>query len=305
MDAGGRASADPERLAEAFAELIETIADEFDVHELLQVLANRCVDVLGVAASGLMLADGDAGLQVMVASNERAKLLELFQIQHDEGPGLDCQRSGETIVANGLEQGVTRWPRFATAAGDAGYSSVIALPMRVRGTVIGVLNLFGTPDQPAMGVPTARIARAMATVAAVAIEQVRLSRQRATLVEQLETALESRLAIEQAKGILAARLDISLDEAFVVLRDHARSSRRLLKDVAREAIRSGGGRLRHRPRVEVHLQAATAALCRRGRCRGFPLSVGLVVAARPCPRRRTARGGAWRFRTDRAARRPG
>ena len=96
---GTGAAGDLERLALAFAELVVSTVGEFDVHELLQVLASRCVDVLDVAASGLMLADADAGLQVMVASNEQAKLLELFQIQHDEGPCLESFRSGEAIVA--------------------------------------------------------------------------------------------------------------------------------------------------------------------------------------------------------------
>ena len=209
---------------------------EFDVHELLQVLADRCVDVLDVSASGLMLADEDAGLQVMVASNEQAKLLELFQIQHDEGPCLEAYRSGEAFVAVALGGGFDQWPRFAPAAVDAGYVSVIAVPMRVGGKVIGALNLFGTEVRPAPDIPTARIAQAMADVTAVAIEHVRLAHERVALIVQLETALESRVAIEQAKGIVAYHLDIGLDEAFVLLRHRARSSRRLLKDVAVEAI---------------------------------------------------------------------
>lgn len=240
-DDGNGASGDLERLALAFAELVVATVGEFDVHELLQVLANRCVDVLDVAASGLMLEHADAGLQVMVASNEQAKLLELFQIQQDEGPCLESFRSGETIVAVALDDGFDQWPRFAPAAASAGYTSVVAVPMRVAGKVIGALNLFGTLEQPAPDTPTAKIAQAMADVTAVAIEQVRLAHERVALIVQLESALESRVAIEQAKGILAYHLGIGLDEAFVLLRHRARTSRRLLKDVAMEAISNRGG----------------------------------------------------------------
>ena len=175
MDAGTGAAGDLERLALAFAELVVATVGEFDVHELLQVLANRCVDVLDVAAAGLMLADADDGLQMVVASNEEAKLLGLFQIQHDEGPSLESFRSGEAIVAQALDGGFDRWPRFAPVAAGAGYTSVIAVPMRVAGTVKGALNLFGTPDQPAPNMPAAKVAQAMADVTAVAIEHVRLS----------------------------------------------------------------------------------------------------------------------------------
>ncbi|MDQ4007543.1 MAG: GAF and ANTAR domain-containing protein [Actinomycetota bacterium] len=204
------------------------------------MLADRCVDVLSVAAAGLLLADRGDGLRVMVASSEQAKLLELFQIQHDEGPCLECYRGGEIVAAEQHDDGFARWPRLARAAGEMGYEGVIAVPMRVRGRVVGALNLFETLERPGLGAPTARVAQSMADVAAIAIDQVRLSRERVTLIEQLETALESRVAIEQAKGVLAHHLDVGLDEAFHLLRDRARRSRRLLKDVAQEVIDSRG-----------------------------------------------------------------
>jgi GAF domain-containing protein len=234
------ASGGRERLAEAFAELVVATVGEFDVHELLQVLTERCVDVMDVSASGLMLAHPGSGLQVMVASNEQAKLLELFQIQHDEGPCLESFHRGEPIVAVALDGGFDQWPRFASAAANAGYTTVIAVPMRVAGKVIGALNLFGTHEQPAPAVPNVRIAQAMADVTAVAIEHVRLAHERVALIVQLETAVESRVAIEQAKGMVAHHLDIGLDEAFVLLRHRARTSRRLLKDVAVEAVNNRG-----------------------------------------------------------------
>ena len=240
MDTGRGASAGLKSLAEAFAELVEATVGEYDVHELMQVLVDRCVGVLDVAASGLLVANGGSGLKVMAASDHRAELLELFQIQNDEGPCLDCYRSGEAIVAEAPKGGLDRWPRFARACVNAGFSSVTAVPMRVNGTVFGGLNLFGTAEQPAPGIGTAGVAQAMARVAAIVIEKDRVSHERATLIGQLETALESRVAIEQAKGILANHLDIDLNDAFERMRHRARSSRRLLRDVAAEVIANRG-----------------------------------------------------------------
>lgn len=240
MDARDGVRGGPERLAESFVEMVDTLVGEFDVHELLLVLANRCVDVLDVAATGLLLADAGGDLRVMVTSDERVQLLELYQLQHDEGPCVECYRSGEGVAVEDLGRARRRWPRLAPVALDHGFRSVIAVPMRVRGQVLGAVNLFGTSDRPAGGTATMRIAQAMTDVAAIAIVQDRQTRERMTLVEQLQTALESRLAIEQAKGVLSSRLGITPDEAFVLLRQRARSSRRLLLDVAGEAINTGG-----------------------------------------------------------------
>jgi GAF domain-containing protein len=234
-----RAFGDSEKVAEALVELVRTIVGEYDVQELLQALVDRCVDVLDVAASGLMVADGGIGLQMVVTSSEEAQIVELFQIQNDEGPCLDCYRSGEQVAVDDLAGGLARWPQFARTAVEQGFGSVIALPMRVQDQVIGALNLFRTGDAASAGV-SLPIAQAMVDVASVAIEHVQLSRERDTLIEQLQAAVESRVAIEQAKGVLARHLDISMGEAFTLLRQRARRTRRLLKDVAAETVDDGG-----------------------------------------------------------------
>lgn len=240
VDGSPGASVGPEGLAEAFAELVETTVGEFDVYELLQVLVDRAVEVLNVAAAGLMLADGKGDLQMMVATDDAAKFLELFQIQHDEGPCLEAYRGGKTVLTEAIADGLDRWPRFGSACLEAGFSSVMAVPMHVDGKVVGALNLFGSKEQPPASSATATIAEAMAKVAAIAIENDRVSRERATLIMQLETALETRVVIEQAKGILATHFDIPLNDAFGRLRERARSSRRLLRDVAEEVVKTRG-----------------------------------------------------------------
>jgi GAF domain-containing protein len=123
-------------------ELADTLVADFDVVELLTRLADRCVDVLGVDAAGLMLAGPDGDLRVMASSSEAMRVLELFELQSKEGPCLDCYRSGQPVVNQDLAVVNPRWPRFALEAYGAGFRSVHALPMRLRATVIGALNLF-------------------------------------------------------------------------------------------------------------------------------------------------------------------
>ena len=231
---------DAEKLAGTFVRLADTLVEDFDVHDLLQTLASRCVDLFGVGAAGLLLADEHGRLQVVVSSNERTRLLELFQVQNDEGPCLDCFRTGGPVKVDDLAMAQQRWPGFVAHAVAEGFGSVVALPMRLRGEAIGALNLFGGPDSTAFTDQQLVIAQALADVATIAIVQERLARNSDLLATQLQVALNSRIAIEQAKGALATLLQIGLDEAFYLLRAHARSNRRHLVEVARDVVERRG-----------------------------------------------------------------
>jgi GAF domain-containing protein len=227
---------DDEKLANVLVSVADTLVDDFDVVDLLYNLVVRSVDLFGATAAGLLLADEEGTLRVASASSEGARLLELFQIQHQEGPCLDCFRSGQPVRTERLDTEETRWPTFASAATDQGFVGVLALPMRLRGRVIGALNLLSEHSAPPIAADEIPLAQALADVATIAILQDRLARSRELLAEQLQSALNSRVVIEQAKGALATRLDVEHEEAFALLRTYARNDRRKLVDVAEEVI---------------------------------------------------------------------
>jgi GAF domain-containing protein len=137
---------DAQKLSTTFVELADSLVDDFDVFDVLHVLVEGCVDVLGVSAAGLLLADEQNRLHVAASSAERARLLDLYQLQNDEGPCLECYQSGHPVAVEALVSEQGRWPQFAAAAVDEGFASVLALPLRLRGRVIGALNLFGDGD---------------------------------------------------------------------------------------------------------------------------------------------------------------
>lgn len=220
-----------EQLYEAFVEAADTLVDDFDVIDFLHTLAERCVHLLGVDAAGLMLADQHGTLHATAASSENARLLELFELQTDAGPCLDAFHTGTAVVNADLRANHERWPRFAEAAEANGFIAVHALPLRLRDTVIGALNLLSAG--PLSDADT-RAGQALADVATIGILAQRNIHQAELLTIQLQTALHSRVTIEQAKGMLAERLQISVDEAFNLLRQHARSRNLRLSDLARD-----------------------------------------------------------------------
>jgi transcriptional regulator with GAF, ATPase, and Fis domain len=225
---------DGQLLSETFVELTDTMVADFDVIDFLHVLTDRSAQLLDVSAAGLLLADQRGELRVVAASSEAARLLELLQVQLGQGPCLDCFRSGRAVTATDLGTD-RRWPRFAEAAAEAGLGAVQALPMRLREQVIGALNLFR--DTPGDFDPiNVRVGQALADVATIGLLHERTMRRRDTLNEQLQAALNSRVVIEQAKGKLAERLGLDMDQAFNVLRDHARARNLRLSDLARAFI---------------------------------------------------------------------
>lgn len=224
-----------EWLAATLVELADTLVDEFDMVDFLSLLAQRCVELFGAVEAGLMLADPAGNLRYMASSSERAKVLELFELQNEEGPCLDCFRTGEQVVNQRLIDPPGRWPRFSAKAAAAGFVSAHALPMRVRGKVIGAINLFHAEDYQ-LDATDVLLGQAMADIATIGILQARTINQATVLADQLQGALKSRIALEQAKGRLAERAGIDLDEAFSRLRGYSRRQNRGLTSVATEFL---------------------------------------------------------------------
>lgn len=226
-------------LAEAFVDLADTLVSDYDLTDLLYRLVEHCVRLLDVDEAGLLLSDQRGSLNVMASSDERARLLELLQLQADEGPCLECFRTGEPVSVSDLRDMTDRWPQFATAALGAGYLAVHALPLRLREQVIGALNLFST-HTGGMADEGEHVGRALADVATIGLLQERTIHRSETVIEQLEGALHSRILIEQAKGVLAERGGLDMDEAFRRLRSYARRTNARLAGVAREVTDGRG-----------------------------------------------------------------
>ncbi|MGQ0615871.1 MAG: GAF and ANTAR domain-containing protein [Acidimicrobiia bacterium] len=222
-------------LARTFVELADTLVDDFDVVELLTLLTDRCVEVLDASAAGLMLVSPEGDLRVVASSSEAMRMLELFELQAQEGPCLDCYRTGEPVINADLQTIDGRWPRFAPEAIDAGFRSVHALPMRLRSVVIGSLNLFRA-EEGEMSDADVLAGQALADVATIALLQHRVVLEVQTVNEQLNYALNSRIVIEQAKGMLSERAGVNLEEAFSRLRGYARRNNARLLDCGQRFI---------------------------------------------------------------------
>jgi GAF domain-containing protein len=222
-------------LISTLVELADNLVDNFDVIDVLTVLSDRCVEAIDVDAAGVLLASPAGDLQFIASSNESMRTLELFQVQTDEGPCVDCFRSGKAIVNVALADAVAKWPRFTPMAVGHGFRTVECLPMRLRGRTLGALNLFRTEQGPLTDADVV-VAQGLADVATIAIIQHRSALDARTLNDQLSHALNSRVTIEQAKGMVSQATDSDLDAAFDRLRAHSRNHNARLTDVAAAVV---------------------------------------------------------------------
>ncbi len=225
------------RLGRMFVRLADSLVTGFDVVEMLDALVTSCVELLDAAAAGLMLSDQRGQLRVMAASSEQTRLMELFELQYDQGPCVDCFRAGQQLRADSDQEQTDRWPLFAHEVRSRGFGPLYALPLRLRDNTIGALNIFQLPGSP-LPEGDLQIAQALADVATIAILQYRTIHAGEQLAEQLQTALNSRVAIEQAKGVVAEFAHVDMARAFEMLRHYSRNTQSRLSEVA-AAIASG------------------------------------------------------------------
>ncbi len=220
-----------QRLVETLVELADTLVAEYDVIDFMQTLAERSVELVDVSAAGIMLADSDGHLRHVACSSEQMRLVELFELQLEEGPCFDAFREQRAVSCDTFDEAARRWPEFAPHALEGGFAGVSAVPLRLRGEAVGALNLFSTEPRALHG-DDLGVVQAMADIATIGILQARLIRDQGVLASQLEAALDSRVAIEQAKGVVAERNGVHVDEAFVLIRRFARNNNRLLGEAA-------------------------------------------------------------------------
>ena len=139
------------------------------------------------------------------------------------------------LGSRGVGDAERRWPEYAHAAKTAGIRAVAGIPMLAEGSAVGAVNLYDKEPRnwPAEDL---RVAAVFANIATGYLVHASAAQQHQRTTEQLHQALSTRVIIEQAKGVLATQRDIDVDEAFLLLRAHARGHGARIHDVARAVV---------------------------------------------------------------------
>jgi transcriptional regulator with GAF, ATPase, and Fis domain len=223
------------RLVDTFVSLTDTLVDDYDVVDLLQNLVDSAVDLFDAAAAGILLVNQTQELEVMASTSERSSFVGLLQLNAGEGPCVECFATGRPVSVSNTAEMEERWPRFAAMSRESGFASVHAIPLRLRDTTLGSLNLFRETEGP-LNQEDALAAQALTDVATISILQQRTLEHASVTQQQLQRALDSRVVIEQAKGFVAHTHQIEMDAAFTLLRQYARSHQMPLAEVASAVV---------------------------------------------------------------------
>ncbi|MGW4099704.1 GAF and ANTAR domain-containing protein [Mycobacterium sp. NPDC004974] len=224
-----------EQLAKAFVGLADTLVADYDVVEFAQRLVDSVMALLPVSAAGIMLGDATGRLHVFASSSEHTRLLELLQVEANAGPCLEAYLTREPVLVPDIHQERQRWPAFAERAAEYGFAAAFALPLRLRNECVGAVNLFRA-EPGGMSETDIAVGQGLSDVAAVGILHQRILTRSEVINQQLQNALNTRTVIEQAKGVLAERGAIGMDQAFTLLRGHARRTNQRLADLARGIV---------------------------------------------------------------------
>jgi GAF domain-containing protein len=209
----------------------------YDLDTALTALTESVTSVLGLCGSGVTMAE-EGRLRFVTAVSQASGELERVQEEHQAGTCRDAFETGEVVRVTDVREESARWPAFSATATRLAVAGVAGIPMRLDDQIIGALNLYsGQPRQWSDG--DIAVAGVLADVATSYVVNASKLRQQEQLSEQLQEALESRVVIEQAKGITAYKNGVTIDQAYQLIRRHARNNNASLRTVAEAIVAVG------------------------------------------------------------------
>lgn len=223
-------------IIDTFVALSDTLVEDYDVVDLMQTLVEHSATLFDAVSAGLVLVNPSGTLDVIASTDEDTRLIELMQLQSGQGPCIRCIQTGQPVIVPDAWALTNQWADFRRTSIELNLRAAHCVPMRLRGTTIGSLNLFRA--QPGhLDTDDITVIQAFADVATIAVLQQRALEESSIIQQQLQHALDSRIIIEQAKGIIAYTHNTDIDHAFQILRDHARATSTPITDVARRILR--------------------------------------------------------------------
>ena len=187
---------------------------------------------------GVCLALGDPEQPIAVLPTGAAvSLLDGWQMQAGEGPGLDAWRTHGPVTSDDLRRD-PRWPRLAALVPAEQPAPALAVPISDAAGALGVLACcLNGPAASSLVAGAVTLAGAVAGLVRALDRREHLR----TTCAQLEEALRSRAVIDQAKGVVMAERGCTADEAFGHLAQASQHRNVKVRELAAEVVAAAAG----------------------------------------------------------------
>lgn len=212
-------------------------------------LAVPFVDAFPVSGASVSTLGELLGSETISATDAQAARLDELQFDLGEGPCWDAMRSMRPVLMTDVRtESRQAWPTLSGAIDPDRLGSLFAFPLVFGPLRIGAVDLYSVepvrlnPDQ-------ARRAGAMADVVSRHVLRHALNTSENEFDER--PSLHSRRVIHQATGFVLAQLDISPDDARLVIQGHAFATSRSMMDIADDIVAGRMSFIRNAGGIEV------------------------------------------------------
>lgn len=219
-----------EKKLEALSRISHAITSERYTEDILKLIVTLTADAMGFKICSLMLLDAEKGeLSIKATQSVSKRYLKKPPVKLGQGIAGKVANENKPIISTDVRKD----PLYINQdiAKAEGLCSLLSLPLRVKGTVIGVLNFY-TSKKHEFTPSEINILESIANQAAIVIDNWRLMLETQVMKEELET----RKKVEKAKGILMKEEGLSEDSAYNLMRKYSMKSRRPMKEIAESII---------------------------------------------------------------------
>jgi GAF domain-containing protein len=242
----GESPGSPFARSVADAAIIETMADQderfakalSDLRGELppgQELGRPFVELFPISGTAISTLGDLLGSETLYASDAQAARLDELQFDLGIGPCWDALSTARPVLEPDLRHHPRRtWPSFSESAVADGVGSLFAFPLLVGSLRIGAVDMYSTRPVTLDRTQTRQAASLADLVGRQVLRQALI---RSSLVdpEEPESPFSRRL-VHQATGMVLAQLDISADDARLVLQGHAFATGRTMMEVSRDVV---------------------------------------------------------------------
>ncbi|MFA5261209.1 MAG: GAF and ANTAR domain-containing protein [Candidatus Omnitrophota bacterium] len=216
---------------DSLVKVSQSITSENYLDEILNLIVVVTAEMLNSKICSILLLDDKKQKELVI------KATQSLSEEYKRKPNLKVDRSllGEVIKGKKplMFQDVRQEQKYfyRDLAVKENLTSMIAVPMIVKDTVIGVINVY-TKEPHVFTDEETKVLQMVANQAAVAVENTKLMQESLKARE----ALETRKLVERAKGILMRLNNLSEQSAYRLIHKKSMDTCRSMKEIAESVI---------------------------------------------------------------------